>query len=1322
MKLYIPMFALLLILSSSMVSAFVGFDPVKNYDSATQEVTVSNSFLFIPTSEIGTVTLINNTASCGGSIQCEATINLSLSQDYTSPLERVDITEPDKVTPYTIDGLQVYIKNGTQEVQVPDYGTICGERPNPVTGILNPECWNNQTGSHTATEDTFRVFNVGETLPAGDYEFKIVGEKDPSITVEWIPTFLGFKINEWDTWGPTVLRQTVGTSTTASQNNFGANYPAAVMFNSTAQNYTLQIVQFYVAACGGNCGGNTVLTLYKSNRTDFSGGSFSLVPGQIGENSSTVAISTTGYYNFTFTNNVTNVTYGQMYWLIAWTTSTGSNYFRLGETTSVGIKTWGYSNTHDTAGMAQQGADIDTMNVQLWGANLTGGGGGGGSPLSMVVNLNIPANNSVTGNISMAFNTNATVTNGNLTNVTLYVQNSGLFTNFTTVTGASNITLLSKSGIANGVKYNWTVQYCAQNSTTVLCQYAPANFTFTGNFGTPNVSIKFPTNTTYNTPGPTGINITTSPDVTTCWYSINNWATNTTFTCASNVSGLVANNGSNTWMVGVNNSAGSLNMTNVTFAVIVPFNLTVSLTTPPDSSTTTSSALTFNSSATVFSGNLVNATLYVWNGSMQFTNLTSVTGNSTNTTSIGKGNLSTGSYTWNVQYCAQNSSNTLCVFGVNRTFTEVSAPTLALTQVCHQEFTNRTPSCVGYGNGTYTNANPVTINGIWSDLGPAPANMLINYTLAPGALNDSLWEIQPIDAGGNKYIYNLSITSDCWNQAQLSGQLNFKANSGTYSCFNGAGYTTLFTAPEVGMSEDAMNWSISILKENSQTFTPSVPALTNNAFLANITWNKVYWTGINAVLTYNNTVYQGTLTNVGPDTILNASVVTPSTSSAVVVPFYWTVYLTNSSGTFAYNLTLETQTVGTISIDDCSANTLKILNLTMFDEDTNAYLNISNSSILNGTIAVTVRLYTPGNPTVYSSYSTTKSNTNPVFICLPAGNLTGVAYGMDADVQYSAGNRVTRWNYLRGYYLNATTAPDAIILRDLLTTESQEFKITYKDNTFLLVPNVVIDIEKYYVGQGFFATVENGLTDQYGTTIGHFVLGTNNYLINVYQNGNLVSSFPDIQPVCNNIAAGDCQINLQALTSAYQFTNWQTANNLNYNYNFNEAARQLTLTWALQNQLTGSSDVHLIVSVADVIGNQTACDIDSTGTFGVYTCNINQSFGNTTVAANLYKDGQFVSVNFFTITNGEQGTFGNTGLLLALVFVICLALMFTSSPTMAIVGGTFGLIVVGLLNLINMSNNTTGNSILAYSSGLVFIVVAATAIIYKINKSNGGIS
>ena len=82
----------------------------------------------------------------------------------------------------------------------------------------------------------------------------------------------------------------------------------------------------------------------------------------------------------------------------------------------------------------------------------------------------------------------------------------------------------------------------------------------------PLLSIIYPQNTTYNI-NVSSLNYSVSDaNLQSCWYSLNNGATNTTITtCGNNVTGLTSTEGSNTWKIWANDTNNNINTSSITF-------------------------------------------------------------------------------------------------------------------------------------------------------------------------------------------------------------------------------------------------------------------------------------------------------------------------------------------------------------------------------------------------------------------------------------------------------------------------------------------------------------------------------------------------------------------------------------------------------------------------------------------------------------------------------------------------------------------------------------------------------------------------------------
>ncbi|MEM2956303.1 MAG: hypothetical protein QW041_01885 [Candidatus Pacearchaeota archaeon] len=91
------------------------------------------------------------------------------------------------------------------------------------------------------------------------------------------------------------------------------------------------------------------------------------------------------------------------------------------------------------------------------------------------------------------------------------------------------------------------------------------NVTFFIDSIAPHIQITYPQNISYNY-NVNELNYTVSDiNLQACWYSTNLGVTNTTVICGQNITGMTSAEGSNTWIVYANDSAGNLNYSSVTF-------------------------------------------------------------------------------------------------------------------------------------------------------------------------------------------------------------------------------------------------------------------------------------------------------------------------------------------------------------------------------------------------------------------------------------------------------------------------------------------------------------------------------------------------------------------------------------------------------------------------------------------------------------------------------------------------------------------------------------------------------------------------------------
>jgi len=238
-------------------------------------------------------------------------------------------------------------------------------------------------------------------------------------------------------------------------------------------------------------------------------------------------------------------------------------------------------------------------------------------PLISFVSPTNPSGTVVNANF---FLINVSTTELHLLNTTISLFNStnGLITRNSTTSNGSFF--INYTGLADGVYYYNATAYDSFSHTN-----STETRNITLNAQLPGISISYPSNTNYNHTVISLNSTATGSSLSTCWYSLNNGVTNTTFTCNTNITGILSSQGSNTWKVYVNNTFGDLASDSVTFSVD-SINPSIQFVPNSETSGTTVNRNTLNVNVTSSDTNFKNVTVYLYNStSLLFTNSSNLT-------------------------------------------------------------------------------------------------------------------------------------------------------------------------------------------------------------------------------------------------------------------------------------------------------------------------------------------------------------------------------------------------------------------------------------------------------------------------------------------------------------------------------------------------------------------------------------------------------------------------------------------------------------------------------------------------------------------------
>lgn len=776
----------------------------------------------------------------------------------------------------------------------------------------------------------------------------------------------------------------------------------------------------------------------------------------------------------------------------------------------------------------------------------------------------------------------------------------------------------------------------------------------------PTVEITFPLEIIYNNTITNMSYVETDADF--CWYSTDLGTTNSSAVVGGNNFSLSAVVGWNNWTAYCNSSTD--NVASDTTNFFIDKGVGSVLISPIDALQTTNQEVTFSWNATVSNTNLTNSTFYLWRSNGTFMtavpNYTIAGTNETITLFSIQPGIPEGGFVWTAEVCGDDVA---CVRATNRTFTiHLTAPNITILN----------PS----GNlGAVNNGTTLELN--WSIFEGSVENLTTHITNC-------------------SYIYN-SITTD------LDATTCTVINETTFTYISGINNISMTVFDIFNFSANTSSSWLITLSELSQTFSNSTVEGSLETFSVRVSTDPSF-TILTGSLLYNGTTYPGVLTDEGSD-IYNATVdiAIPQIGDDVNVSFTWSFILNDSTVVEALT---KNQTILNISIDDCTLNSEVLYNFTMEDEETQVI--IDNPNITNTTANLNMQIFNWNGETQIAQYNNSFSKINPFGICINNNLTGGGGLKVDAEIEYSANLYATEFYHLQNESLNSSDFPTNITLRDLNDTNNQKFKITYKDGTFLPVSNALIEIQRKYISEGVFKTIEIPKTDSLGETVGNLQVDDVIYKFVVTKGGIILGTFSNSRVVCQNPTLEECKINLNSFTGSVPVTDFEKEIDLSYTLTNDRDTRETTLTFTVPSGTV--SEYVLNVTKQDAIGTF-ACTDTVTSSAGILSCSVPASIGNSTVKASVYRDGVLIVQGDQSLQRTPSQIYGVVLVILGLFVMLTLVgAGMSDNPVFTVLFFLVGIILLFALNLVS------NNGFIGGGATILWLVIAIILIIIKGSK------
>lgn len=353
------------------------------------------------------------------------------------------------------------------------------------------------------------------------------------------------------------------------------------------------------------------------------------------------------------------------------------------------------------------------------------------------------------------------------------------------------------------------------------------------------------------------------------------------------------------------------------------------------------------------------------------------------------------------------------------------------------------------------------------------------------------------------------------------------------------------------------------------------------------------------------------------------------------------------------------------NVDNCTTSGTKALVFTIFDE------NIP-SSYLNASFEVDINYWVLGSSLIKNYSTLMDGGSHNYSICLSP------AY---QEIQSNIYVKYTSAAFTQRYYLFNKTLTNQSETYNIYnhnhTGGVSDLKITTRYiDTYQYYPNVVGKLQRFYVSEGVWRTVQMDKSGDYGLLFFNIIEQTTDYRIIFYDlKNNILRTTDSLKFVCSG---GICEIDY--LLNPYAAT--PSSSSIIWNWNYSADAKDINLTWT--DTLTGTNTIDFLVFKDTITGVNRICEQTQTGSAGVFYCNLSLYTGEVFFRVTEVTDDNSVPISewinvenagiHLLLSQAEQAfwTFG----------IVLTAVMFgLFSPVGAVIGAVLGLIIVLFLGL-----------------------------------------
>jgi len=227
--------------------------------------------------------------------------------------------------------------------------------------------------------------------------------------------------------------------------------------------------------------------------------------------------------------------------------------------------------------------------------------------------------------------------------------------------------------------------------------------------------------------------------------------------------------------------------------------------------------------------------------------------------------------------------------------------------------------------------------------------------------------------------------------------------------------------------------------------------------------------------------------------------------------------------------------------------------------------------------------------------------------------------------------------------------------------------------------NIVGKLQRHYVGEGVWRTVQADKTGDYGNL--HYNIyeeDTDYKLIFVDSQNNILETTQSMKFICT---AGVCEITYMLLP----VTDTDTIYNMTITPNYNNETGIITVTWADPDGF--SATVYTYVTKETLTSSLVICNVTTTAAAGTHTCNISGLTGTFLLKVSSSRSPtEYHLTEFFHVAPRMIGSLlskGDSAFLSFGIIITIVAAGLLFSPVAALIMTVLGLIVIFFLGMMS---------------------------------------